>query len=110
MKRLFKNSLFTFFLGVILTASISVYATITYNANQIDYGNVKLDVALDELYSAVSNDTYTPTGNITPGDSNIVLPTNGKRLTSDITINAVSSPYYKLSNTTANESNILSGK
>jgi len=52
MKKLFKNPILTFILGIVLTLSIGVLAS-TIAANSISYGNGTVKDALDELYSNV---------------------------------------------------------
>lgn len=55
MKKIFKNPIFTFIIGVIITGSISVFATIA--ASNITYKNTNVEEALDDLYEkANSND------------------------------------------------------
>ena len=62
MKKVIKNPLFTFILGVVLAASFSVYATVSILSSQVDYvprdsewdvNNV--EAAIDELYEMAKN-------------------------------------------------------
>ena len=55
MKKLFKNSIFTFVLGLIIAGSIGVYATLSYEASQITYKTTTLDHAIDDLYTTQNN-------------------------------------------------------
>lgn len=53
-----KNNLkiiITFIIGVILTASISVYAAIKYQASEIEYNNTPLNEVLNDLYDKADN-------------------------------------------------------
>ena len=51
MKELIKNNVIGFIVGVILAVSVGVYATIYYDASQINYKNTTLDHAIDDLYT-----------------------------------------------------------
>ena len=53
-----KKSIIIFILGMILTASISVFATTRYQANQIEYNDTPLDEVLDDLYSKSNEECY----------------------------------------------------
>ena len=54
-----KKSIIIFILGMILTASLSVYATTRYQANQIEYNDTPLDEVLDDLYTETNKDILT---------------------------------------------------
>ena len=61
MKKVFKNPLFTFILGVVIAASFSVYATVSILSSQVDYiprdseWNVNnVEDAIDDLYNMAS--------------------------------------------------------
>ena len=53
-----RNYIFGFILGAIIISFISVYATSSYIATQIDYKGETLDDVLDDLYDKSNND-YT---------------------------------------------------
>ena len=63
MRKLFKKEMIIgFLIGIVVTTSIAVYASI--NANTVDYtNNKKVSNALNELYSNMSNETKTITQN-----------------------------------------------
>ena len=52
MKKLFKNSLLTFVVGLVIVGSIGVYATIKVQSSEIGYKDGTIKDALDYLYSA----------------------------------------------------------
>ena len=56
MKKLLKNSIFTFILGGLVFGSFGVLATISYQANQIIYNNTPLNEVLDDLYDRTDNE------------------------------------------------------
>ena len=58
MKKIFKNSLLTFVIGLIVAGSIGVYATIKIQASEIEYNNTPLDQVLDDLYSKSSGKKF----------------------------------------------------
>lgn len=54
MKNFIKNNLkiiLAFIFGILVTASISVYAAVRLQANQIEYNEAPLDEVLDDLYN-----------------------------------------------------------
>ena len=53
MKKIIKNPIFTFILGIILAGSIGVYASTQYMASQVTYnknGKATVEAALNDLY------------------------------------------------------------
>ena len=58
MCKFLKSRLFFFMLGIVIASTISVFATLTYNASQIVYTKNNLEMPLsnviDELYSSAS--------------------------------------------------------
>lgn len=94
------NNLFYFVVGGIICTSIGVYATISYQANQINYNNTTLDHVLDDLYTASNAENYTFTSNITPSSETQTFQTTGKRLTNNVVVNPIPSAYKYLSTST----------
>ena len=77
----------------IVCSALSVYATITYTANQITYTKtnnqeVTLDSALNELYASANNQVYSGTYTFTPSSTVQTISTKDKLLKNNITINA----------------------
>ena len=53
MKKIFKNPLLTFVIGILIAGRIGVYATIRIQASEIDYNGTPVDEVLDDLYSNI---------------------------------------------------------
>ena len=117
MKKIFKNSLFTFILGGILFSGVTYAATVLANSISYDNTNSGLSAnnvqgAIDELYNKAntSYDEYSGTTTYTPSTSTQTISTNNKLMKSDITINPIPSSYKNLSsNTTVNANNLANG-
>ena len=105
-----KRNILFFILGGIFFSCISVYATITYQASQINYNNTTLDHVLDDLYSASNAQEYSGSTSFIPSDNSQIISTKGKLLTSDITIFPIPTSYHNLASTSALASDIISGK
>ena len=59
MKKIFKNPMFMFIMGVVVTVSIGI-GVYAINASEISYGNTTVDDTLDDLYDkAGSLGTFT---------------------------------------------------
>ena len=113
MKKFIKNNIVGFVLGAIIFSGISVFATLAITADQIEYSpNVSVKDKIDDLYTKVKP-AYTGTTSVTPTDSEQVLQTAGKYLSSNITVGASTIPsnYKDVTNSTiTSASDILSGK
>lgn len=94
MKRLFKNPIFVFLLGIIVAESINVIAD-TLSASEIDYRDTKVDQALDTLYQRSNYTEYDGSVVVTPSEVQQTLETNDKLLKSNITIQAIPTSYLE---------------
>ena len=74
MKNMFKNPILMFILGAIIFSSITVYATVKYQASEIEYNDTPLNEVLDDLYnfSGQSNE------NVSIRSINITASTNNE--------------------------------
>ena len=71
-----KKYIIGFILGAIIFSTISVYATIYYEASQINYKNTTLDHAIDDLYTTQNTTISNKDSQITTLQNNVTTLTN----------------------------------
>lgn len=56
MKKILKNRIFIFFMGMIIAGSITAYATSQIMSSQVTYNNTTVDLVLDDLYTKANRE------------------------------------------------------